>query len=679
MELEKNDATPEVGVAKEQAKKLTMPKRKARKKLSKKARVWIIIGSVAVVLAAILIVPGLIAAQAPVMVALADTTVLGYSDIQNLISATGRVESNNSHHVYSTQSYNVKNINVKVGDVVKQGDVLCELDTTVLEEQIEKKELAMNISAETAAQQVKSARDSYNAARETLEEGLNASMISAETSVRSAYEAWQKAQKNYDEYVTNLRLGQDSTLLSQQNAVNNAASAISNAQAAYDASKKAYDAAYAALNNSNNVALAQSALTARESELTGAQGLFTIAETTRNNARDDLAIKEAAYHAAPNDATKAQEYYAAQTTLAQAEADLTTANNNVAQATAARDAAQAALARAQSQSADTSAYDLAKADFDAKSMALSNAQTSYNSAVAQLNAATRDKDSKLYDYSQAIESAYQSYQTALRSYESTEAGVDSQLESTRNTLKSTELSAGDDMAVYELAKMQEDLEETRITAPASGTITAVYAKIGSSGTGLLFMIEDTKDLIIKSSVKEYDIGTVSVGMPVTIKSDATGDEVYDGAISNIAPTSNKNTSGSTETTGDVLFATDVSVTSKQNALRIGMNVRLNYIIESQQNVLYVPYDAVYTNAMGASCVMVAEEQADGTVLLCEYEVTTGMENDLNVVITGEKIAEGVRVINQPNSYMHLLGQTVMLSEYGVAGLGAGADMISFGF
>ena len=49
-------------------------------------------------------------------------------------------------------------------------------------------------------------------------------------------------------------------------------------------------------------------------------------------------------------------------------------------------------------------------------------------------------------------------------------------------------------------------------------MTAVYVTEGESSMagGLLFVIEDLNDLEIESSVKEYDIGSLKVGMPVVV-------------------------------------------------------------------------------------------------------------------------------------------------------------------
>ena len=79
----------------------------------------------------------------------------------------------------------------------------------------------------------------------------------------------------------------------------------------------------------------------------------------------------------------------------------------------------------------------------------------------------------------------------------------------------------------------------------SGTVTAVYASVGASGSGLLFVIEDTQALIVKTTVKGYDIGSVKVGMPAAIKSDATGEREIMGTVLSIAPAANKDRTGMT--------------------------------------------------------------------------------------------------------------------------------------
>lgn len=187
------------------------------------------------------------------------------------------------------------------------------------------------------------------------------------------------------------------------------------------------------------------------------------------------------------------------------------------------------------------------------------------------------------------------------------------------SLKSTKKSTQDQLQTYANSLSSAN------TDSAAGTVTAVYAEVGSSGSGLLFVIEDVNDLVVSTSVKGYDMGTVQTGMKVAIYSDATGDKEIEGVISRIAPTSNKTSQGATDTSSEATFAAEVEITSQDTGLCIGMEAQLDYIIAEQSSVLAAPYDAVYKNENGQTCVLAVIEQEDGKYLIQEVAVTTGMD------------------------------------------------------
>ena len=139
----------------------------------------------------------------------------------------------------------------------------------------------------------------------------------------------------------------------------------------------------------------------------------------------------------------------------------------------------------------------------------------------------------------------------------------------------------------------------------------------------------------------------------------------------IAPTANKNAMGLTDTSGDISFATDVEVTSRETDLRIGLSVRLNFIVAEEKGALAAPYDAVYTNAAGQSCVMIATPQEDGSYLLEEVPVELGLETDLDIAVKGEGLTEDVMVISGPEQYLKYLGQTVTIGSAGQSRLPGG--------
>jgi len=621
--------------------------------------------TVCAVLAAAAVVTALLwpKGQGALTVSYGDTTVLAKGDFSNSISATGTVESSDSHNIYSTQNYVVDEIYVEVGDKVDADTLLCQLDTRTLEDQIEAKELATGLSAKAAAQTVKTARDSYNAAKSAVDGGKNSSLISAESGVVTAYENWQRAQKTYDDYADLLDDGLNSALIAQDSAVENAKKSLTAARDAYSDAKSAADAAKAALN-------------AYTPDTSGNDAAVSAAQTAYDGAVLDLQLKQSACDSAVTAYKAAQDAYSADPSDANASA-MASAKSAYEAAQTALDAAKSSVTSAktaldsakslQSQQTDSS-YLALKSACDAKADALASAkdaldyaQGAYAWAVASRESACRSVDNTLADYAVAVDNAYTSYQTALASYGGTEASVEASLQSSYNSLQSAEIGADNSSAVLELAQLQEDLDDTSIHAGVEGTVTAVFAKVGSSGSGLLFVIENTEDLIVETSVKEYDVGSVKTGMPVTIESEATGDDVYDGEIISIAPTTNKNAQGETDTTGDAEFAVKVRVSSEKTGLRIGMSVRLNYIIEQQQDVYSVPYDAVYTNDAGDTCVMTVAETSS-KYRLKEVKVERGAENDLYIVVSGDGITDGVRVLSEPDDYKNFSGSEITLAD-----------------
>jgi len=280
-------------------------------------------------------------------------------------------------------------------------------------------------------------------------------------------------------------------------------------------------------------------------------------------------------------------------------------------------------------------------------------------------------DNTLADYLTNVQTAWDNYQEALTSLAATEKTVNEQLKTYENNVTSAQIGANKAAQEESLRQLKENLDDTQVTAPVSGTVTAVYAKVGGSGSGLLFVIENVDELIVDTSVKGYDVGTVQTGMKVLIRSDATGDAEMDGTITSIAPTSNKNAMGLTDTTGEAVFAAEVAVNSKDTGLRIGMEAQLDYILEEQSHVLAVPYDAVYQNETGETCILIAEPVDDADhYLIRSIPVTTGMDDDLDMVVTGPEIREGLVVINEADAYLELLGQTVL------AATGIHADLIA---
>ena len=634
-----------------------------------------------------------------------DVMTLSSTDLRRTVSATGTVESAQSVLVYSTQSYAVQEVLVEVGDYVEPGQLMAKLDDGVILDQIESQEAALSASNSASSAAIAAAEHNYEQYKAALDAGLNSSILNAESSVSNAYDNYVSGYNTYERYRADLAAGNNSAILSAENALESAENAYLSAQKTYARYAESLD------EGENSTILAQ------ESALEGAERSLSAAEDAYDSAQD-------AYDDARAQAEEAQTSYGkAQARVSQAERELDEAKEKVAilteqvntgeatkdqldAAVVEQNTAQQTFDQAKNEETQASltlalrqaARDSAQSQASAAERTLEEAEAAYDTAKTQYRSALDSADDALEDYADAVDTAYEAYldaqvtlentqadaqetladyadrlNTAYAAYESAQAGLEStenaaqnQLQSYQDSLNSAYANASTSTGEVSLRQLRADLEGTEITAPAAGTVTAVYAEVGSSGAGLLFVIEDVDNLVVATSVKDYDVASVSTGMAVAIQSDSTGDEVYDGEVTSIAPTAAKNAAGETDTSGDISFATDVAVTSQDTGLRIGMSVELDFVLDEALNALSVPYDAVYENDQGQTCLLVLEEGEDGELLLTELPVTTGLETDLDIAVEGDGLTEGVQVVTDPDRYLPLAGQEVALGTEGAA-------------
>lgn len=639
---------------------------------------------------------------------LSDTTVLQYTDLKNSISTSGRVESANSTMVYSTQSYIVKSVNINLGDYVEEGQLLAELDDQSIQDQISSQEVSISASASSSAEQIKSAQANYDNYKYGLDNGLNSSLNSAENQVQSSYESYEKAVLTYERYRDSLDVGENTTLINAESSLRNAEYTLANAEASLDTADSAYADARDNLHDTeeelgrarsnmeslkNQKAALEKELEELKQQLESEAGQPTELQEVKAEKEQSIQelqnrLAELRLVATPSVSANAesesltnsteisnleQQISQLQTEIADIEANLSQEENSsgteqqqISQLEAKIAELETQIAQAETSVASlesayeqaTTAVESAEIQLDSAERSYDNAVASYESQLSSYNASVTSVDQTLADYITSVETAWETYQNALVSLDAAEKSAEDQLQTYENSLSSAKTNSTNATGAENLRQLRVDLESTKITAPVSGTVTAVYAEVGSSGSGLLFVIEDVNDLVVDTSINDYDMGVVQPGVEVEIRSDATGEVQIGGVLSSIAPTANKNAQGITDTSSDALFAAEVKVTSQETGLKIGMEAQLDFIIEEENHVLTVPYDAVYQNAQGQDCIIAAIEQSDGTYLLKELSVTTGINDDLDIVVSGTEVKEGIRVLNEPASYRRYLGRSL---------------------
>lgn len=239
--------------------------------------------------------------------------------------------------------------------------------------------------------------------------------------------------------------------------------------------------------------------------------------------------------------------------------------------------------------------------------------------------------------------AVSDYSAAQQSMTAAQNQADQDLKAAKNAYDTAVAKCADKSQRASLEKLQQNMQDSNITAPADGTITYKNVTVGVAPNGILFKIENTGDLIVDTQIKELDAAVITAGKKVIIKSDATGSAEIAGVVSSVAPAATESTEG----TSDVTFAAKIKVTGSNPNLKIGMKAKLQIVEQEKSGIFVVPYDALVQKPDGTQSLFIAQKQ--GTLYRAkEVPVKTGMESDVSVEISGSGLTEGTIVVNNPD-------------------------------
>ncbi|MFR9191193.1 MAG: HlyD family secretion protein [Anaerotruncus massiliensis (ex Togo et al. 2019)] len=231
---------------------------------------------------------------------------------------------------------------------------------------------------------------------------------------------------------------------------------------------------------------------------------------------------------------------------------------------------------------------------------LDRSEKAYDEALKEWQKNDNEYGGDLSSYSKEYRSARIAYENALANKNAIENSVNRNLDNLETSIKGQEIDGDLTSQQISLKKLQKDLSESTVTAPISGTVTAVYAKEGVLAAGLLFVVENTDDLVIKTALRSTTSRRSRRGCPPR-SSRTRPARRSRGDVRRIYPTAVKASDGSTRTDGGVEFETEVSINDPASTgLRVGMNVRLNIVTQKKENVWAVLFEAVGTDAQGQS-------------------------------------------------------------------------------
>lgn len=269
---------------------------------------------------------------------------------------------------------------------------------------------------------------------------------------------------------------------------------------------------------------------------------------------------------------------------------------------------------------------------------VASAKKTYEAAKKAVSQAKNEQEKTKAN--QTLQQAKSAYEQAVSQQTSSNKQNKESIENAKESVTTTENS--NKKSLKEAQKSVDDateaLENCAITAPISGTITAVGVEAGDTYSGSdMFEISDCSKFQVSTTVSEYDIANVKKGQKVVILTDATDDTEIQGEITYVALTTGSSLSSSSSSSSG--YEVTIKVKDSNDKLRVGMTAKCSIILKEAKDVYAVPYDAIHTNNSGDSVIYVQ----DGTSKK-EVTVTKGMESDYYVAVSGDGLSEGLNVI-----------------------------------
>lgn len=594
--------------------------------------------------------------------------ILKKGDVVNSINENGKVVSSTSTDIFAEKESPVSSINVKVGDEVKEGDIIATLDSSAIDEEIAKKKASARANNKTVGAGIAAAKKRLDEAVENRSNGTNAGIVAAKASVEQSLDAYKSAQKTYEDYKNSLEKQYNPEIVGEKNSRENLAYGEKSSQLKYnqlindfsDNKKKSSENRVLAEDCNSRIDAIQSRiddLTRKSTDIgirmsdvqneisdIGSKGQSNKQQgsgVNKNEAKkleDDIESKRQEL----NSLTRYQEEIKIE--LSKLSDELASAKSQKEKYTSEADALDKEI-DSQRKNLDQMSIDIEKAHDDLKS----DADKSIKASQA--------RDDQLKTYKLAMDTAENSYKAALVSLKSAQTSADNEISMLRDALNSANANSNN-LDEVELKYLNEELEKTKIRALKDGTITKIDAKEGEVPKSAIARIETVNKLKIESLIKEYNVKDVKIGTKVIITSDALGDEEFEGKVSFINPTPEDLDPNSQSK--DVNYKTEIDI-SKEDSEKLspGMSLRVKYILSEEEDTYHVPTTAIF-NRDGKDYVLALKKDGNNTYKIANVEVKKGLENDFETAIKGKDLKRDMKVLSNTQGYGE--GQIINISE-----------------
>lgn len=588
-------------------------------------------------------------------------------DLTNSVSEKGKVVPSNSVEVFSEKTLPVTEVNVKVGDKVKKGDVIAKLDSSSLEQQLKARKAQKEATDKNVSAQISAAKKRLSEAVSGKNSGKNPAIVAAETSLTQAMDQYLAAQKSYDDFKRSIDERYNQGIVAERNTRENLAYQEEATDLKYKQLQEDMDSnrnkiaenRALAINSSRQKNYIQNQLDNAKRDLTeigieisekqsqiaekeGQISMPTGGKTADKNENVDPEKIKEEIEKLEEDIKKLKEDIK---NLTREQTEIELEVNRISE--------DLATAKADEQKYESEADAIEKElegqrkQVDSTKLEVDKAKEDIYADADKVLKAQKSRDDELKTLAQNLDTAKNNYENAKKNLESTKTQVENEISGLQDNLKTAKASANN-LDSVEIENLTEELEKVLIKAPADGTITEVNAKEGQVPTADIAKIETVESLRIESQIKEYDKNSISVGSQVEITSDSIVGEVYKGKVISIDPVPME--VSQENKTGEVLYKTVIEIEEGQEEkFSAGMSLRVKYIISEEKDTFKVPSEAIFDRD-GKSYVLALKDLGKDKYQIEKVEVTRGLENDAETAIKSKDLKEGSRVLSTSAGY-----------------------------
>jgi RND family efflux transporter MFP subunit len=195
-----------------------------------------------------------------------------------------------------------------------------------------------------------------------------------------------------------------------------------------------------------------------------------------------------------------------------------------------------------------------------------------------------------------------------------------------------------DQAKVGLAQAQDALNNMIVSAPVSGTVSAVNVKYGEMASQAMPAVTLTQldSLNVVLNIPENIVNALKVGQEASVNITSAGEKAIKGKVTSISPSSDARTQ---------LYAIKIAIENKDSVIKPGMFARVAIPTQTKANVLTVKSEAlVLKNGQNTIFVVeneraVAKEVEPGLDTGAEVEIVKGLQAGDKVVVKGQTLVE----------------------------------------